>query len=176
MVPLERLSDTESVVRSCPKPPSYFLFPLAPHTTSCQLHMKISFWTDAAFRRCLSSFEGWILQSAISVQKKNLQGSETSYFLTMPPKQQQMGTAPVSGKIPSKLRASKSGLGRRKCKTRVPGRTGRRSRWCGFAEVLGLYRAELSGMNIGIRECKMTARWCLTSPLNHIPPNSLSKG
>ena len=38
---------------------------------------------------------------------------------------------------------------------RVPGR---RSRCCGFPEVLGLSRAEFSGMNIGIGECKMTAR------------------
>ena len=58
---------------------------------------------------------------------------------------------------------------------RVPGRTGRRSRCCGFAEVLGFSRAELSGTNIGIRELKRTARWCLTSPLNHICPNLLSK-
>ena len=38
---------------------------------------------------------------------------------------------------------------------RVPGR---RSRCCGFAEVLGFSRAELYGTNIGIREHKMAAR------------------
>ena len=34
---------------------------------------------------------------------------------------------------------------------------GRRSRCCGFAEVLGLFRAQLYGMNIGLGELKMTA-------------------
>ena len=45
---------------------------------------------------------------------------------------------------------------------RVPGRTGRRSRCCGFAEVLGLSRAELSGTSIGFRDFKMTAWSCQT--------------
>ena len=40
---------------------------------------------------------------------------------------------------------------------------GRRSRCCGFAEVLGFSRAELEGMSIGLRDFKMTARSFQTS-------------
>ena len=47
--------------------------------------------------------------------------------------------------------------GRSRGRGRVPGRTGRRSRCCGFAEVLGFFRAELYGTNIGFRELRMTA-------------------
>ena len=47
---------------------------------------------------------------------------------------------------------------------RVPGRTGRRARCCGFAEVLGLWRAELTGTNIGFRDFKMTA-WSFQTSL-----------
>ena len=38
----------------------------------------------------------------------------------------------------------------------VPGNTGRRSRWCGFAEGLGFSRAELEGMSIELGDFKMT--------------------
>ena len=47
---------------------------------------------------------------------------------------------------------------------RVPWRTCRRSNYCGFAEVLGLFRAELSGTNIGFRDFKMTA-WSFRTSL-----------
>ena len=47
---------------------------------------------------------------------------------------------------------------------RVPRRTGKRSRCCGFAEMLGLYRVELSGTNIGFRDFKMTA-WSFQTSL-----------
>ena len=52
---------------------------------------------------------------------------------------------------------------------RVPGRTGRRSNCCGFAEVLGLSRAELYGMNIGFRDLKMTA-WSFRTSLTKWDP------
>ena len=52
---------------------------------------------------------------------------------------------------------------------RVPGRTGRRSRCCGFAEVLGSFRAELEGMSIGFRELKMTA-WSFRMSLTKWDP------
>ena len=63
------------------------------------------------------------------------------------------------------------GKGGKKERGRVPGRTGRRSSYCGFAEVLGFSRAELSGTNIMLRECEMTPRQFLTSLLNHMPLN-----
>lgn len=47
--------------------------------------------------------------------------------------------------------------GGRPARGRVPGRTCRRSNYCGFAEVLGLFRAELYRMYIGLGELKMTA-------------------
>jgi len=59
-----------------------------------------------------------------------------------------------ASKIKRKRGKGEEGGGRE----RVPGRTGRRSRCCGFPEVLGFFRAELSGTNIGIRELKRTAR------------------
>ena len=55
------------------------------------------------------------------------------------------------------------GKGGRPARGRVPRRTCRRSNYCGFAEVLGLSRAELSGTNIGFRDFKMTARSFRTS-------------
>ena len=54
-------------------------------------------------------------------------------------------------------------------KSMFPGRTGRRSRCCGFAEGLGLSRAELYGMNIGCRELKMTA-WSVQTSLTKWDP------
>ena len=52
---------------------------------------------------------------------------------------------------------------------RVPERTGKRSRCCGFAEVLGLSRAELSGTNIGFRDFKMTT-WSFRTSLTKWEP------
>jgi len=49
------------------------------------------------------------------------------------------------------------GKGGRPGRGRIPRRTGRRARCCGFAEVLGLFRAELSATKIGFRDFKMTA-------------------
>ena len=49
---------------------------------------------------------------------------------------------------------------------RVPGR---RSRCCGFAEVLGLLRAELQGMSIGLGDFKMTA-WSFRTSLTKWDP------
>ena len=48
-------------------------------------------------------------------------------------------------------------------------RTGKRSRCCGFAEVLGLSRAELSGTNIGCRDFKRTA-WSFATSLTKWEP------
>lgn len=45
----------------------------------------------------------------------------------------------------------------------------RRSRCCGFPEVLGLPRAELQGMNIGFRELKMTA-WSFRTSMTKWDP------
>ena len=61
------------------------------------------------------------------------------------------------------------GKGGRPWRGRVEGRTGRRSRCCGFALVLGLSRAELHGMNIGFRELKMTA-WSFRTSLTKWDP------
>ena len=52
---------------------------------------------------------------------------------------------------------------------RVPGRTGRRSRCCGFAEVLGFSRAVLEGISIGLRDFKMTA-WSFQTSLTKWDP------
>ena len=46
---------------------------------------------------------------------------------------------------------------------RVPGRRSRFWGFCGFTEALGFSRAELSGMNIGFRDFKMTTRSFQTS-------------
>ena len=53
---------------------------------------------------------------------------------------------------------------------RVPGRTGRRSRCCGFAEVLGFFRAELYRTNIKLGELKMTAWsfWASLTKWDHL--------
>ena len=48
------------------------------------------------------------------------------------------------------------GKGGRPARGRVPRRTCRRSNYCGFAGVLGLFRAELSATKIGYRDFKMT--------------------
>ena len=52
---------------------------------------------------------------------------------------------------------------------RVPERTGKRSRCCGFAEVLGFSRAELEGISIGLRDFKMTA-WSFQTSLTKWDP------
>ena len=59
--------------------------------------------------------------------------------------------------------------GGRPARGRVPGRTCRRSNYCGFAEVLGLFRAELYRMNIGLGELKMTA-WSFRTSLTKWDP------
>ena len=51
----------------------------------------------------------------------------------------------------------------------VPERTGKRSRCCGFVEVLGFIRAELQVMNIGFRDFKMTA-WSFQTSLTKWDP------
>ena len=51
----------------------------------------------------------------------------------------------------------------------VPGRTGKRSRCCGFTEVLGLSRAGLSGTKIGFRDFKMTV-WSIQTSLSKWDP------
>ena len=57
-----------------------------------------------------------------------------------------------------------NGKGGRPVRGRVPRRTCRRSNYCGFAEVLGLFRAELYGINIGLGELNMTA-WSFRTSL-----------
>ena len=61
------------------------------------------------------------------------------------------------------------GKGGRPARGRVPERTGRRSRCCGFAEVLGFSRAGLEGMNIGFGDFKMTA-WSFRTSLTKWDP------
>ena len=58
------------------------------------------------------------------------------------------------GRMQSRNQKGKGEGGGSRGRGRVPGRTGRRARCCGFAEVLGLSRAELSGTNIGFRDFK----------------------
>ena len=52
---------------------------------------------------------------------------------------------------------------------RVPERTGKRSRCCGFAEVLGFFRADLEGTNIRFRDFKMTT-WSFQTSLTKWDP------
>ena len=61
------------------------------------------------------------------------------------------------------------GKGGRPARGRVPGRTCRRSYCCGFAEVLGFFRAELYKINTGLGELNMTA-WSFRTRLTKWDP------
>ena len=93
-----------------------------------------------------------------SMPMLDAQESTVSYLTVIyPPLHRQTHTLSLF-KTPFLTWGKSKGKGGRPARGRVPGRTCRRSNYCGFAEVLGLSRAEFSGLNIGIGEHKMTAR------------------
>ena len=69
----------------------------------------------------------------------------------------------------SQIKREKGEGGRSWGRGRVPRRTGRRSRCCGFAEVLGFSRAALQETSIGFRDFKMTT-WSFQTSLTKWDP------
>ena len=65
--------------------------------------------------------------------------------------------------------AKSKGKGGRPARGRVPRRTCKRSNYCGFTEVMGLFRAELYRRNIALGELNMTA-WSFQTSLTKWEP------